>query len=69
MTQKTDTERLDAIGSLGLTVVCDQSLEGGVWKEQWRCHVPSMGPDSVIFGSSIRQVIDDAIECHKVNNN
>ena len=50
MPEYDDSVRLDAIGEYGLTVVCDQQLVNSEWKELWRCHALSMGPDAAFFG-------------------
>ena len=69
MPEYDDSVRLDAIGEYGLTVVCDQQLVNSEWKELWRCHALSMGPDAAFFGPSIREVIDLAINYCKSQMN
>lgn len=53
-----DTERLDAVGDLGLTLVRDHIRTVDGWHVIWRCHV-----DEVFFADpDMRVTIDLAIE-------
>lgn len=69
MTEYMDSTRLDAIGEHGLTVVCDHEMVDGDWLAVWRCHAPSMGNGAMFIGSSIREVIDAAIDFSKSQMN
>lgn len=57
----TDTERLDAIGEYGLCVVTSDQLTAAGWERTWVCNYYKDNQDKVIFGPSIREVIDAAI--------
>lgn len=59
MTEPTDTERLDAIGGLGLMLVGDQIKTPEGWTTEWRC---IRGDEPTYTGTTIREVIDQAIK-------
>lgn len=65
MANNTDTERLDAIGNLGLAVTRHDQWIRGMWEETWHCQQGQ----SVFIGASIREVIDEAISEHKKQMN
>lgn len=63
MSEITDKERLDEM-ELGLQVVCHQEKVDGEWETQCHCNY---GFTEQATGSSIREVIDNAIKAKEAN--
>lgn len=59
----TDTERLDAIGGLGLCVVTEMTLVvHGEWTSVWKCYMGQL----VFINEDMRVAIDEAIDHHEL---
>lgn len=63
-----DTERLDVIGEYGLWLSSVDVFRDGQWVRRWDCYY-GPGMDRHVNASTIREVIDAAIEDLKKNPN
>jgi hypothetical protein len=52
-----DTSRLDAIGTCGLCLAVEDTLEAGEWTRRWICHYG----EKVLKTDTIREAIDAAV--------